>query len=373
MPDFDAIAIGGGLAGSAFALELARQGKRVAIIERTSAAQLKVCGDFLSCEAQDLLSYLGLDVMGLGATQVSTLRLAAGERTACASLPFKASGLSRLRIDEALLAEAQTAGAEVIRGEAVTAFEPSTGSVKVHVGERAYVATCAALATGKHNVRGWPRAQGSMTAFKVMVELAPSGSRALDDVVQLVTYRGGYIGACNVEDGLATLCWLMDARAMKEVGPEWPAHLSYIARQSSHFGDLLEGAKFLSERPAAISAIPYGYQRRAVIARNVFPIGDQLSVIPSYTGDGTSLALSSGLAAARAVISGQAAADFQKASLARIGPQFFWAGAAERAFKSPLAQAISITAMSLVPQLAGLVAGLTRVRGVEALTRTQGR
>ncbi|MFA9442956.1 MAG: FAD-dependent oxidoreductase, partial [Hyphomicrobium sp.] len=62
MAEFDAIAIGGGLAGSAFALELARQGARVAVIERSPAAKLKVCGDFLSSEAQQLLAYLGLNV-----------------------------------------------------------------------------------------------------------------------------------------------------------------------------------------------------------------------------------------------------------------------------------------------------------------------
>ncbi|MCK5712085.1 MAG: FAD-binding protein, partial [Hyphomicrobiaceae bacterium] len=58
MAEFDAITIGGGLAGSAFALELARHGARVAVIERTPSAQLKVCGDFLSAEAQHLLRYL---------------------------------------------------------------------------------------------------------------------------------------------------------------------------------------------------------------------------------------------------------------------------------------------------------------------------
>lgn len=372
MPDFDAIAIGGGLAGSAFALELARHGKRVAIIERTPAAQLKVCGDFLSREAQDLLTYLGLDVTGLGATQISRLRLAVGERTASAPLPFEAAGLSRLRLDEVLLTHTQSAGTEIIRGESATALDPATGHVSVSVGKTTYTATSVALATGKHNLRGWPRAQGSMTAFKVMAELAPAATRALQDVVQLVTYRGGYIGACNIEDGQATFCWLMDAQGMRDVGAEWSAHLAYIAHQSSHIGDLLEGATYLSERPAAVSAIPYGYRRRAVIAPNVYPIGDQLSVIPSYTGDGTSLALSSGMSAARAVIAGQTAHDFQKAALARLRPQFFWARAAEYAFKSPFAQTASITALSFVPSLGGLIAELTRVRGVKALTRTQG-
>ena len=61
----DAIAVGGGLAGAAFALELARNGARVVVLERSRAAHLKVCGDFLSAEALDLLAYLGI-ILGLG-------------------------------------------------------------------------------------------------------------------------------------------------------------------------------------------------------------------------------------------------------------------------------------------------------------------
>ena len=82
MAEFDAIAIGGGLAGSAFAFELARHGARVAVIERTPSAQLKVCGDFLSAEAQHLLSYLGLNAANMGATCIETFRLATGEQVA---------------------------------------------------------------------------------------------------------------------------------------------------------------------------------------------------------------------------------------------------------------------------------------------------
>ena len=84
--------------------------------------------------------------------------------------------------------------------------------------------------------------------------------------MQLVSYRGGYIGACNVEDGAATICWLLDERAMRELGPDWRVQLDHIARQSSAIGDLLAGARFLSAKPAAVSAIPYGYVRHAAIA-----------------------------------------------------------------------------------------------------------
>jgi len=368
MADFDAIAIGGGLAGSAFALELARQGARVGVIERTPCAQLKVCGDFLSAEAQHLLAYLGLDVARLGATHIETFRLVTGEQTATATLPFAGAGLSRLTLDEALLGKAQEAGAEIIRGEGVTALVPAGAHVWVRTGSKGFEARCAALATGKHNLRGWPRTAGDMTAYKIQLSPSQKALRALEGVVQLVSYRGGYIGACIVEDSAVTICWLMDARAMKEVGPEWTAHLDYISRHSSAMGDFLAGARYQSARPAAVSSIPYGYMRRAVIAPNVYPAGDQLSVIPSFTGDGTSLALASGLAAARAVLSSQTAREFQAEFLGRIRTQFFWARAVDATFKSGITRALSVGAMGALPPLASLIASLTRVKGVKEIT-----
>ena len=368
MGDYDAIAVGGGLAGAAFALELARSGARVAVIERTGGPSLKVCGDFLSGEARELLTYLGIDTNALGGVGITTLRLAAGERRATGALPFAACGLSRLRLDEAMLTAAEAAGAEVIRGEAATALEPSAQSVRVRAGGNTYQGRCAALATGKHNLRGWPRGPGSKTAMKIQLSLTRAATEALEGIVQLVSYRGGYIGACNVEDGAATICWLLDEPAMRELGPDWRVQLDYVARKSSAIGDLLADARFLSAKPAAVSAIPYGYMRHAAIAPNVFPAGDQIGVIHSFTGDGTSLALASGIAAARAVLAGRSAHDFQADYLARIRAQFRWARAVEATFRYAPIRTFGVNAVSLAPAIVGLIANMTRVRGVAGLT-----
>ena len=76
------IAVGGGLAGAAFALELARNGAPVLILEGTRAAHHKVCGEFLSAEAQALIAYLGLDLQAMGASTMGTFRLASGKKYA---------------------------------------------------------------------------------------------------------------------------------------------------------------------------------------------------------------------------------------------------------------------------------------------------
>jgi flavin-dependent dehydrogenase len=118
-----------------------------------------------------------------------------------------------------------------------------------------------------------------------------------------------------------------------------------------------------------VSAIPYGYTRRTAIAPNVYGIGDQLCVIPSFTGDGTSLALSSGLAAAHAVLSGTPAQDFHTAYLAGTRAQLRWARVVDATFKSAPSRRLSVAATAAVPSLARLAANLTRLRGVDVLAR----
>src|SRR5580704_1843104 len=112
MSEAASIVVGGGLAGSAFAIALARQGRPVIVLEKTSGAHHKVCGEFLSAEAQALLAQLGLDVWQHGARPASVLGLEFGGRNERVKLPFRGAGLSRFLLDQALLDAAARAGAQ---------------------------------------------------------------------------------------------------------------------------------------------------------------------------------------------------------------------------------------------------------------------
>ena len=360
----DAIAVGGGLAGASFALELARNGARVVVLERSRAAALKVCGDFLSGEALELLAYLGIDTKGLGATKVGKLTLATGGKTATASLPFRAAGLSRLCLDEALIQLAAKAGAEVVRGVTVTSLRPEASGVVVATDGESYAAPSVALATGKHNLRGWPRDAGAVTGFKIEFGLSPAARTDLTGQVQLTLFDGGYIGACLVEGDLATICWQIDTAALKRIGSDWRAQWADFARQSSVLGDLLQGARPATPRPVAVSNLPFGYIRRAPIAAGIFPIGDQIAVIPAFTGDGTSIALASGIRAAHAVLAGESAAVFQNKFAAGLGRQFFLARTVSAMFRARPLRGLSVGAVRTLPALATMLARATRLTAV---------
>src|SRR5665213_303435 len=103
----DVLIVGGGLAGSAAAITLARAGRSVVLVERESVPQHKVCGEFLSQEAMTYLGSLGIDLIGLGAVAIRSVRLAGREGWSEARLPFAAMSLTRKRLDEELLRVAE--------------------------------------------------------------------------------------------------------------------------------------------------------------------------------------------------------------------------------------------------------------------------
>lgn len=361
---FDAIAIGGGLAGAAFALELARNGARVLVFERTREATLKVCGDFLSAEALGLLAHLGVDTEALGASPVERLTLAAGNRAAHAGLPFRAAGLSRLLLDETLLQIAGVSGAVVERGVGVTGLAPGPAGVVVEAGGRRYAAAAVCLASGKHNLRGWPRDPGRVTAFKMQFALTPAAAADLRRRVQLVLFEGGYVGASMVEADLATVCWQLDAETLTRLGSDWRGQLDRISVGSALLGDLLQGSRPVTPRPAAISGLPFGYVRRSAVAPSVYPAGDQLAVIPAFTGDGTSIALASGIVAARAVLAGEGGDIFQVRFASALRRQFALAKGVSALFRRRATRHAAVGAMMLLPAVATTLARATRLGGL---------
>jgi flavin-dependent dehydrogenase len=363
-----ALALGGGLAGAAFALELARHGRPVAVLERTRDPHHKVCGEFLSEEAQALLGYLGVDVQALGATSITQFRFAKGARQAIAPLPFTGAGLSRWRLDEALLAAAERAGALVVRGERVTRIEAGRAAIDIRTERRSWRATTVALATGKHELHGLGRPHGTMVGFKMHLK-TETDARELASLVQLVFFRGGYAGACLIEEGVVSMAWVMQADLVRQVGSSWAAQSEHLGRQSVRISRLLAGARPLFAKPVAVAAIPYGFLRRPIIAPNVYPVGDQLAVVPSFTGDGMAIALYSAVAAARAVLAGCSARDYQHRLLAELRGQFRLANGLGRLLEIPLAASMMVRAAGVLPSVVARLAKATRLTQAQTILR----
>lgn len=301
-----ALVAGGGVAGAAAACLLAQRGREVLLVERERGPHDKICGEFVSGEAVGTLARLGLDVAGLGGVPIHSVRLVHGGRVAAARLPFAAYGLSRRVLDEALLARAAALGAGVLRGHAVRGVVvPAGRGLAVQVdGVGRLEAESLLLATGKHELRGARRALDrvpeDLVGLKMYFALAPAEREALRGHVEIVVFDGGYAGLQLVEGGRANLCLLVGRAGFDAAGRSWDGLLEQLRRGCPHLARRLAGASALLARPVSIFRVPYGWvhRPRREDLPGLFRLGDQMGVIPSFCGDGMSIALHTALAAA---------------------------------------------------------------------------
>ncbi len=337
--------VGGGIAGAAAACALAMAGHAPLLIEREVGDHDKVCGEFLSVETVAGLRALGVEPLALGAKPIGEARLAHGRRLARSRLPFAALSLSRRVLDEALLAHAVTLGARVERGRGVRDVAEVDGKGGVFV------------ATGKHALRGVARpGGGGLAGLKMYYRLSEPQRAALEGAVELVLFPGGYAGLQLVEGDIANLCLLTRDAAGGMAGA--------IAR-APHLRTRLAGAEPLLARPLAIANLPYGMvgEPRAQ-APGRYLLGDQFAMIPSFTGDGMGMAISTARWAAAAWLErGPGGADAYTAHARRRlrGQVRLAAGLANAGLRPGLGGAAALVAR-VIPGAMRSVAASTRVR-----------
>lgn len=370
---YDAIVAGGGPAGAAAACRLAASGRSVLLLEKETRPRHKVCGEFLSGEARDGLAALGIDLAALGAVPISRVRLAHGRRIAEAALPFAAAGISRDRLDEALLLQAHNAGVEVRRGAPVRAIDKAGDKAgdtawQVTAGEARATARAVFLATGKHELRSFKRTAATRDGwigFKLHIRLAAAQTEALREAVELILFEGGYAGLQLIAPATANLCLLVRKSTFARVGKSWPALLDHLAGSCPHLADRLTGAQPCWEEPLAIASLPFGFL--AMTERQdagLYRLGDQSSVIPAFSGNGIAIALHSARLAADCFLQGRDGADYLTRVRADLRGSMGVAASLSRVTARGWAQSLMVDACRLFPPFMAALARKTRIAGL---------
>ena len=366
------LVIGGGPAGSMAAIQLAEAGCRVTLLERERAAHGKVCGEFLSQEAVSYLDQAGIAVGKLGAVSIDRIRLAAGGWVAEAALRFRALSLSRSVLDEAMLVRAAQAGCAVERGAEVVGLERegATWRVELQTGGSLH-AREVFLATGKHDLRGWERGKGrqsDLVGFKMHLRLQPSASEALRGAMELFLFPEGYGGLSFIESDTVNLCFVVRRTEMRRLGG-WVGLLQTIRNANRLLGDRLRDARSLSARPLAIAPIPYGHLEGA--RSGLWCLGDQAAVIPSFTGDGMSIAMHSAMLAVRMLLEGQDANRFSRVLAHQLRPSMDLATLLSRLLVSGAGRRLVPVCLGVAPSALRWIADATRIRDRD-LVRSDG-
>lgn len=347
--------LGGGPAGSAAAIALARGGARPLVIERAREAGDALCGGFLSWRTLETLTSLGIAADALNRTRVTRVRIFARRRVIETTLPAPAIGVSRARLDALLLDQAKASGAAIERGVVARAIEDG----RVRTGDGALLASHALfLASGKHDVRGAARpaaARGADPTLGLRTRRRDTGvAHRVGNAIELHLFDRGYAGVVLQEDGSANICLAIRRSRLTEMdSPD--ALLTALANEVPAFADRLAGDATPIE---AIANVPYGWRALAG-TDGCYRLGDQAAVVPSLAGEGMGIALASGVSAAQAWLAGE--------------PSSVWQTRFARQTARPVTFAGAIRAMAerppMIAPLLPLAARLGLIDAVAAATR----
>ena len=356
--------IGGGLAGSATALALARRGHGVTVFERDPSPRDKVCGEFLSPEGCREVEAMGLDLTRLGAEPVSRLRILAGGRSVSGPLPFRAMTIPRRLLDAELRSLATGAGADIRLGARVTSVEEG----EVRLGSECIAADRIVLATGKLDLRGRkrasvPGARDHHIGLKMHYRPGAEVMAALRDTIVLCFFDGGYAGLVPMDDDTCNVSAAVTRRVWDACGQNYGRLCRVIVAECPDVAAVLREDAALWPRPLAVGHVPYGY--RAWTARTepdwLWRVGDQSAVIPSLSGSGMTMALVGGRLLVTCLDAGGSQADYARDLRHAFAGAMWRAEWAAALFEGQRRRRVASFVADRFPRLLPYVARMTRV------------
>jgi len=294
---YDAIVVGGGLAGCSVALQLARQAHDVLLLEKSTYPRHKLCGEFLSPEAQSSLKHLGVleAVHDAGSASLTRARLTGPRGTESAhALPGTALGLSRYRLDQLLYRQACQAGVDGRPGTRATSVRGSVDEgYVVDAGGETVEARLVIGAYGRRGLldrtldRPFLQQSSPYVAFKAHF----AGDHDISDpgTIELHTAPGGYCGVGPVEKGRLNVCWIGRTDALTDAGGTPEAMLNETLCKNPKLDKRLGPLCRVSDRYEAVSQVPLMPKSR--FAGDVCMVGDAAGMIAPLCGDGMAMAL----------------------------------------------------------------------------------
>jgi len=292
---YDVIIAGGGLAGLALSIQLARSGYSVALLEKETYPYHKVCGEYISLESWNFLEELGLPLSDWNLPVIHQLLVSAPNGESIRhELPLGGFGISRFKLDAALAAIARSEGVELRESVKVTdmRFERSLFVVQTSNGVLYSKLACGTYGKRSNLDIKWRRKftfsksdrLNNYVGVKYHVQ-----ADIPDDLIGLHNFRDGYCGISRIEDGKCCLCYITAARNLRESGNSIPAMEMDILRRNPFLDKIFSTANFLFQQPVTISQI--SYERRTRVEDHILFIGDAAGMIPPLAGNGMSMAL----------------------------------------------------------------------------------
>ena len=298
--DYDLIVIGGGPAGAAAAITAAHAGVQVLLLERGRLPRQRVCGEFVSAESLELLSRLlskGDDhVMGR-AVRIPEGRLFVEGHRIKVPLDPPAASISRFAMDWALWRAAEEAGVHA-RLETAVEGVSGDGPFQVRTPTAAFAARAVIDASGRwSNLSSKPARQDGKVQPGWLGVKAHFLEAATPMSVDLYFFEGGYCGVQPVSAPVSGRAGTLNACAMMRADV---AHtlLEVLALHP----ELRERSRTWKPVMEPVTTSPLIFQEPRPAEGGALRVGDAAGFVDPFVGDGISLALRSGAAAASCLL-----------------------------------------------------------------------
>jgi flavin-dependent dehydrogenase len=383
--DTEALIIGGGPAGTATAIMLAKAGMRVVLVEQEEFPRQKVCGECVSAGALAILDELGIGegIRAIAGPELRYVGWMGTSKTVIAPFPRCPVGayaygraIGRDRLDSLLLARARSLGVHVLQPARVRRVtgtpghflcdiealdEPSTHPGGRRPVTRVWPARVVLDAHGSwerpltvtksgatREMRRTPRRDADLFAFKATFTQStlPAG------LLPVIAFPGGYGGMVVADDRRTTLacCIRRDAlRASRASTPGQPAGLAVAATLRQSCPGVAEALSRAVQASAWLSVGPIRPGVRVNGCQDIFRVGNAAGETHPLIGEGIHMALQSArLAAAHVCRLGPASIDASQFRAANRAYATEW----RAAFRSRLRYATWYSHMAMRPPIA---------------------
>jgi flavin-dependent dehydrogenase len=336
--DYDVIVVGAGVAGSASAIFLGREGRRVLLLDRATFPRHKVCGEGIMPSGVAILEALGVlpAILEQGGAHVQGLRFRSRAGTwAQADFPPTANGpargvvVRRYELDNILLQQARaTPGVTVREGWVVTSALERQGAIEGVSGHRVAATkstetfrapvTVAAdgmrsLFHGRHGIR---RAVQRRQRWGISGHVR--GMEGRRPYIEVLFQRDVEVYLAPLAGDLTLVAILAEKHRMSEFRGNLVGHYHEFLQATPGLGERLRRSEVV---PPVGARGPLSFVVEPVVLPGLFLVGDSAGFLDPITGEGMTLALKSARAMVPSVNAAFDQGDFGLGVLGRYAAE----------------------------------------------------
>jgi len=288
---FDVLVIGGGLAGLICANHLFRQNINVAVIEKNTYPNHRVCGEYVSNEVLTYLKFLGVDPFEHNAVKVSKFKISdVNGKILNADLPLGGFGLSRYAFDDLLYKQVKDKVNFLFETVEDIIFSEEVFTVKTKQ-NNTYKANYVVGAFGKRSnldinlKRKFIQKKSYWLGIKAHYKFEMP-----EDEVALHNFQGGYCGLSKTETGAVNACYLVAYKSFKKARNIEDFQKKMMSK-NPFLNQFFDQAIPVFDKPITISQI--SFSEKKCVENHIFMLGDSAGLIHPLCGNGMAMAIHS--------------------------------------------------------------------------------